>query len=286
MKKVLALIAVLLLAVAPVMAQTTTTIPTTTIPFPLFCEGNFDCDQDVDGTDAATFKSDFGRSSFQNPCSSLNDCPAPWSPCPDGMLVCSWACVDPMTDEANCGGCNVTCSGRCLNGVCQQGITAPLGKTGQTISYATGDDGYLEKGIEWPTPRFTDNEDGTVTDNLTGLIWLKNAGCLNPTTWFNALLDCNVLVNGSCGLTDGSSSGDWRLPNYKELLSLVDVETEAPVLPSEHPFNNVQTFYYWTSTTYFYSTGDAWFVGMDDGNLDYDTKNNNLYHVWPVRGPE
>ncbi len=32
------------------------------------CEGNFDCDQDSDGTDAATFKADFGRSSFGNPC--------------------------------------------------------------------------------------------------------------------------------------------------------------------------------------------------------------------------
>ena len=32
------------------------------------CEGNFDCDQDVDGTDAAIFKEDFGRSKFGNPC--------------------------------------------------------------------------------------------------------------------------------------------------------------------------------------------------------------------------
>ena len=51
----------------------------------------------------------------------------------------------------------------------------PVEKTGQTTSYATGDDGDLEKGLAWPNPRFTDNEDGTVTDNLTGLIWLKNA---------------------------------------------------------------------------------------------------------------
>ncbi|UCE55232.1 MAG: hypothetical protein JSV31_07260 [Desulfobacterales bacterium] len=54
---------------------------------------------------------------------------------------------------------------------------APVAKTGQTDSYADCDDGDLEKGIVWPVPRFTDNEDGTVTDNLTGLVWLKNANC-------------------------------------------------------------------------------------------------------------
>ncbi len=34
------------------------------------------------------------------------------------------------------------------------------------------------KGIAWPAPRFTDNMNGTVVDNLTGLVWLKNADCL------------------------------------------------------------------------------------------------------------
>ena len=38
------------------------------------CEGDFDLDGDVDGADAATFKSDFGRSSFNNPCTALNPC--------------------------------------------------------------------------------------------------------------------------------------------------------------------------------------------------------------------
>jgi hypothetical protein len=54
-------------------------------------------------------------------------------------------------------------------------------KTGQTASYATGDDGNLQKGVTLPSPRFTcnpsedctpGNNNGTVTDNLTGLIWL------------------------------------------------------------------------------------------------------------------
>jgi len=56
-------------------------------------------------------------------------------------------------------------------------VGAPVEKTGQTTYYEPGDDGDLKKGVVWPNPRFTDNEDGTVTDNLTGLIWLKNANC-------------------------------------------------------------------------------------------------------------
>lgn len=38
------------------------------------CEGNFDDDQDQDGTDAATFKLDFGRSTFLNPCTNDIQC--------------------------------------------------------------------------------------------------------------------------------------------------------------------------------------------------------------------
>src|SRR5262245_39263605 len=57
------------------------------------------------------------------------------------------------------------------------GALAPVPRTGQTTSYAAGDDGALQKGVVLPTPRFTDNNNGTLTDNLTGLIWLKKANC-------------------------------------------------------------------------------------------------------------
>lgn len=127
---------------------------------------------------------------------------------------------------------------------------APVEKTGQKTSYATGDDGDLEKGVAWPAPRFTDNGDGTVTDNLTGLIWLKNANCFGTRTWANALSDCNGLASGSCGLTDGSVAGDWRLPNIKEFQSLIDYGFCYPALPSGHPFTNVQGNHYWSGSTY------------------------------------
>ena len=230
MKKILAKLTVILLISAPVLAQD-------------MCVGDFDYDGDCDGSDAARFKLDFGRSVFTNPC--------------------------PLDGPA------------------------PVPKTGQEISYAIGDDGDLEKGLAWPNPRFTDNSDGTVTDNLTGLIWLKNANCFGQRQWSNALYDANGLASGSCGLTDGSISGDWRLPNKNELASLVHNEYYNPALPNTEgtgqwsagdPFSNVQSSLYWSSSTDANYTGNAWRVYMGSGYVDsYPDKTFNRY-VWPVRG--
>ena len=90
---------------------------------------------------------------------------------------------------------------------------SPVAATGQITSYAGSDDGALQTGVAWPDPRFTDNVDGTVTDNLTGLVWLKNANCFVQTNWTSAIIDANQLASGSCSLSDGSAAGDWRLPN-------------------------------------------------------------------------
>jgi hypothetical protein len=72
-----------------------------------------------------------------------------------------------------------------------------LPKTGQTTCYdsdgnvisceGTGQDGDIRAGVAWPTPRFTDNRDGTMSDNLTGLMWLKDADCFGSRDWENAL---------------------------------------------------------------------------------------------------
>jgi hypothetical protein len=141
--------------------------------------------------------------------------------CPPGLTNCAGTCVDTDTDEGYCGSCTNSCaSGEfCVAGSCDLvssgGYPAPVEKTGQTTSYATGDDGDLERGVAWPNPRFTNNGDGTVTDNLTGLIWLQDANCFGLKNWDNTLSACNGLANGQCGLTDGSNAGDWKLPNRK-----------------------------------------------------------------------
>ena len=210
-----------------------------------FCEGNFDYDLDVDGTDAFTFKTDFGRSGLIDPCPVNGPAPVPRT----GLTLC----------YDSDGGAPIECTG-------------------------TGQDGEYQKGVAAPNPRFTDNGNGTITDNLTGLIWLKNANCFSAITWVQALSSCNGLANGSCGLTDGSSAGDWRLPNYRELFSLVDIANYDPPLPTGHSFTNVQTSDYWTSSTgVFFDANSAFQVNMRYGYTSYSAKIGGNF-VWPVRG--
>lgn len=170
---------------------------------------------------------------------------------------------------------------------------APVEKTGQDqlISWRTHDDGDLQKGVAWPSPRFTDNNDGTITDNLTGLIWLKNADCGGGMIWADAVdygaalydgcTDCGG-VEGDCGLSDGSSAGDWRLPNVKELLSLIDYGHVSPALPTGHPFDNViSEDNYWSSTVRIEAVL-AFYVYVYNGIV---LSESPAYwnRVWPVR---
>jgi hypothetical protein len=161
-------------------------------------------------------------------------------------------------------------------------LSAPVPKTGQTTSYATGDDGDLELGVAWPSPRFITGTTGVVTDTLTGLIWLEPANCFDQRTWEQALTDTNTLNSGECGLNDGSVEGDWRLPNLRELQSLIDYGHIQPALPDGHPFT-VPADGHWTSTTCADPTSDAWALDLYAGNLARNSK-TRTYYVWPVRG--
>ena len=82
------------------------------------------------------------------------------------------------------------CSEECI------GPPAPVATTGQTECYnaildpipcdGTGQDGEHPYGVS-VDPRFTNNNDGTITDNLTGLIWLQNASCFTARGWHDVL---------------------------------------------------------------------------------------------------
>lgn len=168
-----------------------------------------------------------------------------------------------------------------------QAQPAPVRKTGQTTSYTTGDDGYYQKGVAWPNPRFTDNGDGTVTDNLTGLMWTKNADLFGERYLMEAITMCeNLILGKGCGYTD------WRVPNRFELESLLDLEKTDPALPTANPFTNVQKFigWYWTSSWYEPEGGryDAWAVWLPSGAVDIRCSDRAepqcLAYVWPVRG--
>jgi hypothetical protein len=166
-------------------------------------------------------------------------------------------------------------------------------RTGQTTSYGPRDDGALQKGVAWPSPRLTDNGNGTVTDNLTGLIWLKNANFFGVRNWATALTDCNTLAANGTTLTDGSVAGDWRLPNVKELQSLIDFAYFNPALSNaagtgqwvdSNPFTSVYTDYsYWSSTTGAINTDLPWNVYLSLGSVSVGNK-TTPYPVWPVRG--
>jgi Protein of unknown function (DUF1566)/Collagen triple helix repeat (20 copies) len=151
--------------------------------------------------------------------------------------------------------------------------------TGQVKSYAVGDDGDWMPGAS-AASRFFNNNDGTVKDNLTGLIWLTNANCFGAQTWAAALTSANTLASPACGLTDGSVVGQWRLPNRTELMSLMDLSKANPALPTGNPFTTTVQSYYGSS--YAGSTANVWYVDASGGGVNLITKTLSIY-VWPVR---
>jgi hypothetical protein len=167
------------------------------------------------------------------------------------------------------------------------GQRARVAKTGQTSSWAAGDDGALEKGVTWPSPRFVDNGNGTVTDKLTGLMWLQDAFCMLSANWATALTNIGTHLNSGqdfdCyNYTPGTYS-DWRMPNRSELLSLMDLSQSGPALPSGHPFIAVVSFDYWTSTTCADDPTEAWQVDLGTG--DTVNRGKSYGHLsWPVGG--
>jgi hypothetical protein len=153
--------------------------------------------------------------------------------------------------------------------------------------------------------RYEDNNDGTVTDCRTGLIWLKNANCLETSggivksggtlTWPYAVTWTAALRNGTCGLSDGSTDGDWRMPTRTEWMAMVTSANKQgftnPSLTNRagtgkwspaDPFDNVQSNFYWSSRTRAGYTDYDWAVNMDGG---YTSANYMSYssYVWPVR---
>ncbi|MDD2856666.1 MAG: DUF1566 domain-containing protein, partial [Desulfuromonadaceae bacterium] len=156
--------------------------------------------------------------------------------------------------------------------------TVQLPRTGQTTSYVAADDGALKTGAVWPTVRFTDNGNGTVDDNLTGLVWSKNANPAGTTKSWQGALDYIKTLNSSSYM----GYNDWRLPNVTELESLIDAEKYNPALPGGHPFSGVQSFNYWSSTSYASNSTYAWYVYMYNGYVFNYYKSNSFY-VWPVR---
>jgi hypothetical protein len=165
--------------------------------------------------------------------------------------------------------------------------------TGQALSRPAGDVTNVKAGMPLPSPRFK-LTNGAVTDSQTGLVWLQNANCTDTVggvtkvggylTWADARKWSDNLSSGRCGLSDGSAVGQWRLPTRLELESLVDASKINPALPAGHPFINVQSNYYWSSSTYESDSSSAWIVGIGNGVIYYVGGKKGFNFVWPVRG--
>lgn len=160
-------------------------------------------------------------------------------------------------------------------------------KTGQTTEYTTdypgvggtdGCDGYYQKGTAF-SYSWGEVDHNTVTDNVTGLIWASDgngAGCYSggTRTWKEAIAWAEGL--------DFAGSTEWRLPNRRELESLVNAEIFNPCINTTY-FPNTPSTYYWSSTTSVDTTTYAWRVVFNVGIVDYDDKGNAFY-ARAVRG--
>jgi len=126
-----------------------------------------------------------------------------------------------------------------------------------------------------PASRFTVHGDGTVSDQQTGLMWKQcaegqsGAGCTGTAatyTW-QAALDL-AAASGFAGYTD------WRLPNIKELSSIVERKCYDPAI-NLGIFPNTPSGWFWSSSAHAYYSSYALIVYFSYGYDDISNRNNN-----------
>jgi hypothetical protein len=120
---------------------------------------------------------------------------------------------------------------------------------------------------------------GLAVDALTGLVWTLDANPLGfPLTWTEAL----AAVAGM-NAENALGRGDWRVPNRRELRSIVDHGRRNPALPEGHPFQNVFLGWRWTSTSKAGLENYAWNLHLEGGRLFYSRKDEARL-LWPCAG--
>jgi hypothetical protein len=130
-----------------------------------------------------------------------------------------------------------------------------------------GQDGFYHTGCP-SKDRFTDNGDETVTDTCTGLIWQKDTADVNgdgqvPDNGSDTLTWCNALAY--CENLSFARHDDWRLPNVRELQSIVDYGRVGPAID---PVFGALSSGYWSSTSVPGNPDFAWFAGFFFGFVD------------------
>jgi len=136
---------------------------------------------------------------------------------------------------------------------------------------------------EWQNNRYTDKGDGTILDKSTNLIWKKctqglsgndcATGSATTTNWQQALQQANN--------STFAGKSDWRLPNIKELSSLVRRNCYLPAI-NETLFPNTPASYFWSSSPRSNYSSGAWIVHFGYG-IDSSNNRNNSNRLRLVR---
>ncbi len=159
---------------------------------------------------------------------------------------------------------------------------------------------------------YVDCGNGTVTDNRTGLVWLKNANCYGAVNWYEAVeLTANLSdISASsfhnsedCGLSDGSVPGEWRLPTISEWETMIEdavalgcreFQLGGPSITNDtgtscwqagpgNSFVEVQSSGYWSANSFADGISNAFGVDLDGGVTGGSTKTLDRF-MWAVRG--
>ena len=211
--------------------------------------------------------------------------------CPNGGAI--YAAGTPPVNAYVCNGIN--------------GINGTNGANGTNGTTARADGPCFDN-----TNRYVNCGNGTVTDTVTGLIWLRQADCFTPRHYAGANQAAAGMKEGDCGLTDGSSAGDWRLPTKDEWIATLAEALRLGCTDLTLPLTNdegtacqsvglssflvvswVSSHLYWSSSTRevqvevtFPNTAPllgAWYVHL---TLGWETLGKDVLPmgVWPVRG--
>lgn len=235
--------------------------------------------------------------------------------CGDGVVTGSESC-----DGVDLGGASCVSQGFGLGGTlaCTAGCSFDFSgcqaqafpASGQTTAYGAGSDGDVLAGAPLS---FVDNGDGTITDTNTGLMWEKKSDDGSVHDWDDKyawgmagvpytmngpmvtvfLSTLNDVVGGGVNCFAGHC--DWRIPNRKELETLIDLEMFTPAVSAAFDNGCVpsctvttcscvnQSSSYWTSTTYQQAPPAAWVISFMVGQAFADIKSGD-YYVRAVRG--
>jgi cysteine-rich repeat protein len=228
--------------------------------------------------------------------------------CNDPGPICGDDVAQGPTEQCDDGnvlsgdGCSETCA---IEVPLPPGPSQAFPATGQTTCWnsgsvvvsctGTGHDGEIQAGA---TLAYVDNGDGTITDTNTGLMWEKLSRDLEihdwdtTYTWDDAFAVKVLTLNQGVGFAGHT---DWRMPNIKELISIVNYQKVTPAASAAFHTDCMdecistscsctQSAFYWSSSSSALNPDSAWLVDFNRGSLSTGLKSQAFFFVRAVRG--